>query len=219
MTRRTGRGRRFGCLLFLFLLMGAAWLGRGAIGDWLGRLDLVEVRPSERLARSASQKLERLNVEGVRSATRFSEAELQSLLTYGATEPLPPGIEDPRVDVQDTLVVLSARVRAEELGGFEGSELLETVLADTARVLIGLTPHVGRPGELMLRVRSLQIGEIVIPPMFLPAVVAGLTGSGFVTRDGSIVAAVDPSVGAVRLEGDDVVLEPARGSVAPDPGG
>lgn len=207
-----GGGRRAGCLaawLLLLLLAAVAWIGRDALGDWMGRLELggpAEV--SEQLAQRAEEKLNRVAREGLREETRFSEAELQSLLTYRGGAVLPAGVGDPRIDVQDSLVVLSARVRPDELEGYAAPDALSSALSDTSRVIAGFAPSVERPGELLLRVRSLQIGAFVIPPLMLPAVVGGLKARGLRTSGGAVVLGLTPDVGDVRIEGSEVVLVP-----------
>lgn len=206
---RRGCTRGLGCVLLLFLLGAGVWLARDPIGDWMGRLELgVESEPSEALARSAETKLDRIAREGLTEEVRLSEAELQSLLTYRSGPALPPGIEEPRVDVQDTLVVLSARLRPDELEGFPTADAIRSALADTSRVTSGLLPELDGPGRILLRVRSLQVGSIVIPPPMLPALVAGLEAQGVPTSAGAVVVPVPSSVGSIRIEGDDLVLSP-----------
>lgn len=214
MTTGDGRRRGKGCLgvwLLLLLLAAAAWIGRDAIGDWMGRLELGDAAEvSEQLASRAEEKLNRVFREGLREEMRLSEAELQSLLTYRAETVLPGGIEDPRIDVQDSLIVLSARLRPEDLDGYAVPDALSSALADTSRVIAGLAPEIEQPGELQLRVRSLQIGAFVIPPVMLPAVVGSLQAQGVRTAGGAVALDLSRDVGAVRLEGDDVVLVPRR---------
>lgn len=218
MARNEGRGRKTGCaaaFLVLLLLAAAAWFGRDAIGDWMGRLELGgPTEASEQLARRAEEKLNEVAREGLREEMRLSEAELQSLLTYRAGTLLPAGIEDPRVDIQDSLLVLSARLRPDELKGYSAPDALRSALSDTSRVTTGLWPSLDRPGELQLHVRSLQIGAFVIPPMMLPAVVGSLKAQGVRTSGGAVVLQVTPDLGEVRLDGEDLVLVPA-GSAGP----
>ncbi|MGD8495597.1 MAG: hypothetical protein PVF05_05355 [Gemmatimonadales bacterium] len=220
MATRERRGRGGGCLLLLLLLVAlgtAAWIGRGAIGDWMGRLELGSpAEASESLARRAEEKLNLIAREGLSEEVRFSEAELQSLLTYRGGPLMPAGIEDARVDVQDSLVVLSARLSPDALEEFSIPDALRSALSDTSRVTTGLAPEIERPGELRLRIRSLQIGALVIPPMMLPAVVGGLEAQGVRTAAGAVVLPVTRDVGTVAIEGDELVLVPAAN---PGPGG
>jgi hypothetical protein len=204
-----GRGcvRGFGCVLLLALLAAGAWIARDSIGDWMGRLELgASGEPSERLADRAEEKLSRIAQSGLADEVRFSEAELQSLLIYRGGPALPPGVEDPQVDVQDTVVVLSARLRPDSLDGFSAPEALRSTMGDTTRVIAGLVPSKGGPGETWLRVQSLQIGAFVVPPLMLPLVVRSLEQQGVKVANGAIVVPLFRGVDEIRLDGDDVVL-------------
>lgn len=204
------RGWGFGFILAMLLLAALAWVAREPLADWMGRLDIGGAsEPSETLARSAESKLERIAREGLRDEVRFSEAELQSLLTYRSGPVLPPGIEDPRIDVQDSIVALSALLRPAELDEELAPEGIMAILSDTSRIVSGLVPDVERPGEILVRVRSLQVGTIVIPPLMMPALVAGLRSQGVPTSDGAVVIRVTPDVADVTIDGDEVVLSPA----------
>ena len=219
---RTGRGcaRGLGCVLLLILLGAGLWLARDPVGEWMGRLELgIGAEPSERLARAAEEKLDRLAREGLAEELRLSEAELQSLLTYRSGPTLPPGVEEPRIDVQDSIVVLSARLRPDEIEGFPTPDAIRSALSDTSRVTAGLVPELGSPGQALLRVRSLQVGSIVIPPLMLPAFVAGLEAQGVRTSNGALVVPMPRSVADVRIEGDDLVLAPAPSGTGPDSAG
>ena len=207
----TGGGcrRSVGCLVLLALLAAGVWMARDSIGDWMGRLELSATgEPSERLARHAEDKLNRIARDGLSDEVRFSEAELQSLLTYRSAPALPPGIEDLQVDVQDTIVVLSARLRPDSLDGFSAPDALRSTMGDTTRVIAGLVPSRGGPGETWLRVRSLEIGAFVVPPLMLPTIVRSLEQQGVRVTDGAIVVPLLPGVDEVRLDGDDIVLVP-----------
>lgn len=209
----SGRGctRSVGCVVLLALLAAGAWMARDSIGDWMGRLELrASGEPSERLAGHAEDRLNSIARDGIDDEVRFSEAELQSLLTYRSGPALPAGIEDPQVDVQDTIVVLSARLRPDSLDGFSAPDALRSTMGDTTRVIAGLVPSRGGPGETWLRVQSLQIGAFVVPPLMLPAVVRSLEQQGVGVRNGAIVVPLFPGVDEVRLDGDDIVLVPGR---------
>lgn len=213
----SGRGcaRSVGCAVLLALLVAGAWMARDSIGDWMGRLELrTSGEPSERLAGRAEDRLNRIARDGLGDEVRFSEVELQSLLTYRSGPALPAGIEDPQVDVQDTIVVLSARLRPDSLDGFSAPDALRSTMGDTTRVIAGLVPSRGGPGEASLRVQSLQIGAFVVPPFMLPAVVRSLEQQGVRVRNGAIVVPLLPGVDEVRIDGDDIVLVP--GPSAPD---
>lgn len=209
--RRRGCTGRAGCLAVILLLLVAAgaWLARDSVAGWMAGLELgAPSEPSERLARGAEQRLEAIAREGLDEEIRFTEAELQSLLSFRAGPALPAGIEEPRIDVQDSIIVLSARLRPEQLEGFATPDAVRSALSDSSRVITGLAPVVERPGEVLVRVRSLQMGSFVFPPIMLPAVVGGLAREGVPTSDGAVVLRVPRDVGGIRIEGDDVVLVP-----------
>lgn len=209
MASRSGFIRGFGCALLVALLAAGAWMARDSIGNWMGRLELgTSGEPSERLADRAEEKLNRIAQAGLTDEVRFSEAELQSLLTFRSGPALPPGVEDPRVDVQDSIIVLSARLRPDSLDGFSAPDALRSTMGDTTRVIAGLVPSRGGASETLLRVRSLQLGAFVVPPLMLPMIVRSLEQQGVKVRDGAIVVPSFPGVDEIRIEGDDVVLMP-----------
>lgn len=209
--RGRGCAGRLGCLAVILLLLaaGGAWLARDSVGGWMADLELGgSAEPSERLANEAEQKLDAIARDGLGEEVRFTEAELQSLLVFRAGPALPPGIEEPRIDVQDSIIVLSARLRPEQLEGFSTPDAIRSALSDSSRVITGLFPVVERPGEVLVRVRSLQMGSVVLPPIMLPAVVGSLERQGVPTSDGAILLRVPRDIAGVRIDGDDVVLEP-----------
>jgi len=144
---------------------------------------------------------------GIRN--RF-EAELQSLLTYRAMPFLPSGIQNPRIDVQDSVIVVSALVRPADMTDVAAPDALRAMLADSSWVTVVVVPTVDRPGRLSVDVRSLQVGELVVPAFLLPMIIEGLASEGFQTSGGSIVAPLPEEVAAVRIEGDDFVIQPVR---------
>lgn len=200
---------RLGCVVLLVALAAAAWLGRGTIAGWLAGFEIgLRSAPSERLAEQAEDKIERLFRLGLTDPVRFSEAELQSLLTYRALPGFPRGIEDPQIDVQDSVVVISALIRPEDLES-AGPDAVMSLLADTSRVISAVTPSIRRPGLLAVTVETLQVGSFVVPSLMIPMLVATLSEQGVSTSGAALVAPVPQDVARVEIEGDDVILVPA----------
>ena len=200
---------RLGCLLFVAVLAAAVWLGRETIAGWLGGFEIgLRSAPSERLAEQAEGKIERMFRLGLTEPVRFSEAELQSLLTYRALPSFPPGIEDPQVDVQDSVVVVSALLRPDDLES--GPEAVMSLLADTSRVISAVTPSIRRPGLLAVTVETLQVGSFAVPSLMIPALMATLSERGLNISGAALVAPVPRDVGRVEIDGDDVILIPAE---------
>lgn len=208
-----GKSSRFGCVLVLLVLLGAGWLVRDTIAGWLAGVEFgTGSAPSERLADAAEDKIDRMVRDGVRSPVRFSEAELQSLLTFRAAPSLPHGIEEPQVDIQDSTIVLSALVRVDDLKEVSLPDALRGMMADTTRVTMSLLPSVDRPGWLTLQMRNLQIGVFVVPTFMLPMVVEGIALEGLRTSGGAFIAPLPGEVANIRLDDDGVVIEPADGA-------
>jgi len=199
-----------GCFLVLLLVLAGGWLARDSIGHWLAGVEFgAGSVPTERLADSAEDRVERLVRNGLNNSVRFSEAELQSLLTYRAAPFLPAGIEQPRIDVQDSVIVISALVLSGHMTDGSVPDGLRPMLADSSLVTAVLVPSVDRPGQLSVDIRSLQIGDLVVPSFLLPMIVDGLVLDGFKTSGGTIVVPIPNEVVAVRIEGEDIVMEPA----------
>lgn len=198
---------RLGFLLLVGVLL-AGWLSRDTIASWLAGFEIgYGAQPSERLAERAEDKVDRLFRVGLTDPVRFSEAELQSLLTYRALPTFPAGIEDPRVDVQDSVVVLSALILPAELES-SGPDAIMSLLADTSRVISAMVPSIDRPGWLTVEIESLQVGALVVPSLMVPMVLEALRAQGFSTSGGAVVSPVPRDVGSVEIDGDDVVLTP-----------
>ncbi|TFG66432.1 MAG: hypothetical protein E4H28_01940 [Gemmatimonadales bacterium] len=198
-----------GCFLILLLLLGGAWVARDTIAGLLRSAEFgFDSVPSERLADAAEDRIERLVRNGLSRPVRFSEAELQSLLTYRATPFLPAGIEHPRIAVQDSVIVLSAHVRPAEMTNATAPDVVQAMLADSSWVTVVLVPSIDRPGRLSVDVQSLQIGDLIVPSFLLPMIIEGLVTEGFQTSGSVIFAPLPDEVASVRIEDDDFVLEP-----------
>ncbi len=204
-----GKSSRLGCVAVLLVLLGAGWLARDTIAGWLAGVEFgTGSAPSERLADSAEDKIDRMLRDGVRGPVEFSEAELQSLLTFRVAPSLPSGIEEPQVDIQDSTIVLSGLVRADDLNGVSLPDVLRSMMADTSRVTMSLLPSVDRPGRLTVQMRNLQIGDFVVPTFMLPMVVEAIALEGLRTSGGVFVAPLPGEVADIRIDGEGVVIEP-----------
>lgn len=191
---------RIGCLTLIVVAVLGAWHFRADISRALGRVDVVASasEPSESLARQAEEKLTSLSNDGDAQVS-FTESELQSLLTFRVAPYLPRGIEDPLVDVRDTVIVLSALIRPDELEEFATPELLQQFLADTARVAATLIPGLRRPGMGQVTVTSLQAGALVIPSLAVPFVLQSLEVPGMDASGSDILIPLSPSVSGITM--------------------
>jgi len=193
---------RIGCLTLIGIAVFGAWHFRDDISRALGRIDVVASSsvPSEDLARRAEQKLTSLSTDGAGdSEVTFTEAELQSLLTYRVAPYLPRGLEDPIVEVRDTVIVLSALVRPDELEEFAPPELLQQFLSDTARVAATVIPGLRRSGMGQVTVTSLQAGTLVIPSLVVPFVLQNMEIPGVDASGSDILIPLSGAVSAITL--------------------
>jgi len=196
-------------IVLLVLILGGAWLARDRVAGMLTGVGLgTGSVPTERLAEAAEDRIERLVRNGLTSRVRFSEVELQSLLTYRAAPFLPAGVEHPRIAIQDSVIILSAQLRPAEMTDFATPDALRAMLADSSWVTAVVEPSVDRPGRLLVDVKSLQIGELAVPSFLLPMVLDGLASAGYQTSGGALVAPLPDEVASVRIDGDDFVIEP-----------
>lgn len=191
---------RIGCLTLIAAVVFGTWHFRADISRALGRVDVVapSSEPSEILARQAEEKLTSLSTDGD-AEVRLTEAELQSLLTFRVAPYLPRGIEDPLVEVRDTVIILSALIRPEELEEIATPELLQQFLADTARVAATLIPGLRRPGMGQLTVTSLQAGALVIPALAVPFVLQSLEIPGMDASGSDILVPLSSAVSGIAL--------------------
>ena len=191
---------RIGCLTVIVVAVFGVWHFRDDISRALGRVDIVapSSEPSEDLARRAEQKLTSLSAISDADVT-FTESELQSLLTYRVAPYLPQGIEDPIVEVRDTLIVLSALVHPDELEEYATPELLQQFLSDTARVAATIIPGLRRSGTGRVTVTSLQAGALVIPSLAVPFVLQSLEIPGVDVSGSDILIPLSGSVSGITL--------------------
>lgn len=191
---------RIGCLTLIAVVVLGAWHFRADISKALGRVEIGESSsaPSESLARQAEEKLTSLSMGGDAEVS-FTESELQSLLTFRVAPYLPAGIEDPLVEVRDTLIVLSGLIRPDELEDFVTPELLQQFLADTARVAATLIPGLRRPGMGRVTVSSLQAGSLVIPALAVPYVLQSLEIPGMDVSGSDILIPLSSAVSDITL--------------------
>ena len=191
---------RIGCLTLIAVIVFGAWHFRADISRAMGRVEVVgpSSEPSESLAMQAEEKLTSLSTNSD-AEVRLTEAELQSLLTYRVAPYLPRGIEDPLVEVRDTVIILSALIRPDELEEFATPDLLQQFLADTARVAATLIPGLRRPGMGQVTVTSLQAGALVIPALAVPFVLQSLEIPGMDASGSDILIPLSPDVSGISL--------------------
>ncbi len=101
--------------------------------------------------------------------------------------------------MRDTVIVLSALVRPDELEDFAPPDLLQQFLSDTARVAATIIPGLRRPGMGQVTVTSLQAGTLVIPSLVVPYVLQSLEIPGVDASGSDILIPLSGTVSAVTL--------------------
>jgi len=198
---------RVGCLTIIAAVALGTWHYRGEISAALGRVEIGAPagEPSEQLAQSAEEKL--LSLAGsTDTEVSLSEAELQSLLSYRVVPYLPPGIEDPLVRFDDSVVVLSALLRPDQLDQYAPPDLLRQFLADTARAAAVLVPGIRRPGTGQVTVRSLQAGALLVPSMMLPFILQNIQIPGLDASGSDILVPLPGRVSSIDVVDGEVVV-------------
>lgn len=199
---------RVGCLALILAVAFGGWFFRGDIGDLWRRLEITSAsQPSEELADRAARKLEVLASRDGARRLDLDQAEIQSLLTYRAGPVLPPGIDDPVVEIRDSTILLSARVDPGGLEGLASPEVVERMFSDSSRVVVELLPGVVAPGIARARVVTLQAGSIVVPAMMIPWVLESVEMPGVETTGVILLLPTVEKVERFEVEAGRLVLE------------
>ncbi len=202
---------RIGCLTIVAAVVVGAWYFRDDITRALGRVDVLapSTAPSEDLAIRAERKLNELS-DTDEGAVRFTEAELQSLLTYRIAPHLVRGVEDPIIELRDTVIILSALVRPDELDEFAPPEVLQQFLSDTARVAVTLIPGLRRPGTGEATVTSLQAGALIVPAMMVPFVLQNLDVPGMDVSGSDVLIPLPAAVTGLEFDREAITVRIGR---------
>lgn len=145
--------------------------------------------------------------DGGASRLRLEEAELRALLASVVAPRLPAGVSEPSVGLADSAVVLGALLDVDRVVDEGRATLLRTVLGDTARLSVDVSPRLVAPGRLQLRLRRVKAGSIQVPAALLPMM---LQGAGLRTspEDPSVVEVPVPeAVTGVGVEAGGLWME------------
>ena len=190
----------------VFAVVGlSAWLFRDEITNWVNsRNEIVMTEPSPELAVVAEEKIQEvLDGEGGRE-TRLTEAELQSYVQYRSARRLPPGVNNPAVDIRDSTLAVSAGLDLTVLDvGGDAVENLRRVIGDSALVTSELLPSVSAPGRGRVQVLTLQAGVFPVPPMMIGM---ALQQTGFPTEGSAVLFDLPTDVLELRIEDETLIL-------------
>jgi hypothetical protein len=168
-----------GCLT---RLLGLALLLALAAGAWLYRAPLqaawrrfrhhdvaLQAAPSRDLAVRTERRIATLERADRPARLSLHQSEIQSLVHYELAPQLPGYLRDPRIQLQDGRVKVTARVPTAALPEFPGSSEIMGLLPDTADI-----STTGRllpldSGRVALTLDDLSAASIPLPSRLIPA--------------------------------------------------
>ena len=170
-------GLRLLVVLVALLVGGAVALLRGPelarrFGLGAGE-EASRVVVSQELADSTLSRFETFQSGRGEQELRLGEAELSSVVRYSLPGFLPAGVNDPSVELQDSLVVLKARLAVSSLPDLPALRDIVALLPDTIQVELGgrLIP-LGQ--EAALEVDRVEASRVPIPPRLIPEILKAL---------------------------------------------
>jgi hypothetical protein len=208
MARRSG-----GCLsglVVLGVIAWAAWHFRDRLPamPWQHHDEPVVV--SEEAAKSAEDKIARLRKGG--DTVHLSEVELTSLLRYRVQDQLADGaLQDPEVHLRGDTVRLTARLPVDRLPQVPELRRVRSFLPDTAEVDVRGHVRTTSRGNVALQVSRASFAKFPIPHEWEGQLLQrlGKKDQPGLAQD-EFPIHLPPGVGGARVEGGQLVLEPAH---------
>jgi hypothetical protein len=153
------------------VLWGPQLARRFGIGARTEDETLVEVSPE--LADSTLSRFESFQSGRGDQELRLSSAELSSVVRYSLPGFLPAGVNEPSVVLQDSVVVLKARLAVASLPDLPALRDIVALLPDTIQVELGgrLIPL---GDQAALKVDRVEASRVPIPPRLVPEILKAL---------------------------------------------
>lgn len=185
MARRGRLRSRLGRVVATVVLLGVAHAGWrwGAVGfprleatlaGAEGPAATVQIAPTRELATEAMARLEELRSGHGPEALSLGSTELSSVLRYGITAALPPGVSDPMAEMGGGRLTLDAKVAVETLPDLPPLGQLMALLPDTVAVQIQGTLSSLGGGRSALHIEAARAGVIPLPGLAIPEVLRAL---------------------------------------------
>ncbi len=209
-----------GCLVRLLalpLLVGAlyaAWRWDPVVAphvkEWLGveTEAASEAEPSPELAAETVEHFERFLMEGEGARLELSGPQVSSVLRYIVPELLPPGLSEPRVNLEAGQVRLGGRVARETFPALPDLDQWARLLPDTVPVEMAASVLPFSPGEATLLVRRIEVSGVPLPRALYPSILdaLGREDRPGLPPDGMTLSLPD-GLRSVYAEEDRLVLE------------
>ncbi len=134
-----------------------------------GRGATAEAAPSQALADQARSRLADLRAGRISSAS-FDAVELQSLLLYEYEGLLPAFVDSPRIDIDDSRIVMTGRMPIDRLPDVEGMGQAAALLPDTTDLALTAQLLPLGNGRVALAVDDITVSRIPLPErLYAPA--------------------------------------------------
>ncbi len=205
-----------GCLRIVIVVLAVgilAFLGytnrdelRSLWNELSGSEPAAAAVPSQALADEAQAKLTDLSAGRIASAS-FAEAELQSLLMYEYQGLLPAFVDSPRVDIEDSRIIVTGRMPIDRLPDVDGMRQAAALLPDTTDLSLKAQVLPLGNGRVALAVDDITVSRIPLPQrLYAPALERlGRRDEAGLPSD-ALAVPLPPGVTNAYVRGDSLVL-------------
>jgi hypothetical protein len=167
----------------------------------------MEPEPTSALAERALDRFERLRSGQGPDRAAFGSIELSALVRHAFPGIVPPGVDEPTVELSDGRVRLSARVAVDAFPRLPRLEEVAGLLADTVRIRMDGSLVSFEPRYLALVVDRIEASRVPIPSRMIDDVLAGF---GRRRPDGApphaIAVPLPKGVRSAFVQGDSLVV-------------
>ncbi len=130
--------------------------------------------PSPQLAEATLDRVESLREGRGSDRLRLNAVELSSVLRYSIPGVIPPGVENPDVDLRDGKVFLRARVALSAFPDIPRLDEIADLLPDTVDLVIRGTLLPFDDSHAALHVERLEASRVPLPGRMIPGILAAL---------------------------------------------
>ncbi len=171
----------------------------------------VEPPPSAELADSTLDRFERFRAGGGPDRLALGGRELTSVVRFALPGLVPPGVNEPLVELEGSRVRLSARVALDAFPRLPQLDEVVGVLPDTVAVLLEGPLVAYDEGRLALMVDRVEASHLPLPRRMVGDVVAGFRQGAYPGLPEDAIAVPLPNgIKAVYIRRDSLVLVAER---------
>jgi len=197
---------RVAALVLLAVLIAAAWRFGPEIAERFAWPGPAGEEPSVELAEAALDRLATL-LEGDRDEVSLDAVELESLIRFTLAAQLPPGVEDPTVQIRDGEIRLGLLVPLELIPQVPELESVRSMLPDRVPVELRGALLTLDGGDAVFLVRRIDAVSVPIPRRFHAQIVETLDPRRSPSLPAEAITIPLPDgVRSLHLEGDRLVV-------------